>query len=275
MKRVLLIISFLFTISMIGQNSRTKIIGKAENDTISVENAHVINLNSNIGTISNEKGYFEISVKVNDIIQISEINHKTKTIVIDKSYINTGILIVNLEVIVNELDEIIIDNQKITKGINSISLGLPNAEKNPLNKLERNLNHYSQKSPSRVFLDALILSPILNALPYPYFLKPRKGGIDDIYNMISGNRKEHRKLKKLTDQDKLREFNQKEINNIRTHFKDDFFIKNLDLREDKINSFIEFCLPKNIIEYFNHQMYIEIIDVFVKEINNFNHLNSI
>lgn len=255
MKQIYLLFLLLVSSQSFGQEHRVKISGEIKSDSIYIDGAHIINLNSKKGTVSNHLGLFKINAKLYDTIQISEISYKTKTIIIDESYTNTGILIVNLEVKVNELDEVIINESQAINGINATSLNLPNAGKTPLNKNERNLNYYSQESVPIVILMALI---------------GKSGGIDDIYNVVSGNRKKHRKLKKLTDQDKLIEFNQQAVQKIRKHFKDDFFIKSLDLSKANIDLYIQFCLKKNIIQYFNDQRYIEVIDVFVKEIDNFN-----
>lgn len=240
----------LISLKLVAQDNEFMLDGTVKSGSISVENAHVINLNSNMGTVSNEKGYFEISIKFNDTIQISELRYITKTVIIDESHLKTKSLKVILQIKVNELDEVIIDKNEITKGINASVLQLPNADKTPLNQNERNLNYYSQES-----VPIVILATLLG----------QRGGIDDIYNIISGNRKNHRKVKELLDADKLKEFNRKEIQKIRTHFKDDFFNDKLNLPKDKINLFIEYCLFKNVVELYNDKRYVEIIDVLSKK----------
>ncbi len=255
MNRPILYFFLLISLKLVAQDNEFMLSGTVKSGAISVENAHIINLNSNIGTVSNKKGYFEITVKLNDTLQISAISYKTSIIIIEKLQMKTKSLVVKLQIKVNELDEVIIDRQKITKGVNASVLQLPNAGKKPLDQNERKLNYYSQESVPIVILATLI---------------GQRGGIDDIYNIISGNRKNHRKVKELLDADKLKEFNRKEIQKIRTHFKDDFFNDKLNLPKDKINIFIEYCLIKNVVELYNDNRYVEIIDVFVKEIDSFN-----
>ena len=255
MKQLILILYFSFTFQLFAQDIELKIFGVVENDSLPIENAHIINLNSHKGTVSNHKGQFLMITKLNDTLQISAIGFNTQQIVITNGQFFNENLSVKLQLKINLLDEVIIDQHKFTKGINASVLQLPNAGKRPLDQNERNLNYYSQES-----VPIVILATLLG----------QSGGIDDIYNIVSGNRKKHRQLKKLLDQDKLKELNQKEIKNIRTHFKDSFFINNLDLPKEKINIFIEYCLSKNIIKLFNNMRYVEIIDVFIKEIDSFN-----
>ena len=129
------------------------------------------------------------------------------------------------------------------------SLGLPNADKIPLNKLERNLNYYSQESVAVVILATLL---------------GQQGGIDDLYNIISGNRKRDRKLKKLIDEDKKLELNQEYIQIIRDYFKDDFFLNTLKIPKENIDGFVEFCLPKDIVNLFEKQRHLEVVDIFIQ-----------
>ena len=255
MKPFHFILFLIFTVQLFAQDSRIKIIGKIENDSIPIENVHVINLNSSMGAVTNLFGFFQIAVKLHDTLKISEIRYKTKTIIIHKDHIENKIINLILQIKINELEEVIVDKQKNTKGIDATTLNLPNAGKIPLDPLERKLNYYSQAS-----IPIVILATLLG----------QRGGIDDIYNIISGNRKKHRKLKELLDTDKLKEFRQIEIDKIRLYFNDNFFINTFNLPKEKINLFIHYCLPKGIITYFNDKRYLDVIDIFIKEIDNYN-----
>lgn len=245
----------IFSIPLCAQNESTIISGEVKNDSLSIENVHIINLNSNIGTVTNQFGVYKIPVKLNDTIQFSEIRYKSKLIIINKNHLANKSLQIKLQIKINVLEEVIVDQQKNTRGINAMTLNLPNAEKKPLNQIERKLNYYSQAS-----VPIVIIATILG----------QRGGIEDIYNIISGNRKKHKILNKLLDEDKIHENNQEYVEKIRNHFQDDFFINTIAIPKEKINNFINYCLPKNIIDLFNKSMYIEIIDVFIKESKIFN-----
>ncbi|MCF6296946.1 MAG: carboxypeptidase-like regulatory domain-containing protein [Flavobacteriaceae bacterium] len=263
MNRLYLMFFFLFVIKIQAQDNRHPIHGFVTNDSLPIENVHIINKTTSKGTISNYNGKFNISVKENDTLIFSSIQYKTKWIIVNNQQLKNKSLKIILFQKTNNLPEVIVKNM-------AKSLGLPNADKTPLNKLERNLNAYSQKSAPLVFLDALLLGPILNNIP---FVKQRKGGIDDIYNIISGNRKRDQKLKKLIDEDQELETNQKYIQNIRNHFQDDFFINTLHIPKEKINLFIDYCLPKNIIYLFNKKRHVEVVNIFIKESEDFKPTN--
>ena len=134
-------------------------------------------------------------------------------------------------------------------------LGLPNANKTPLNQIERKLNYYSQES-----VPIVIIATLLG----------QQGGLDDIYNIISGNRKKHRKLNQLINQDKIDVENQIKIQEIRTHFNDAFFIMDVRIQKESIDAFLNFCLPKNIIFLFKKKRYLDLVDIFIVEGDNFN-----
>lgn len=261
MKYLYIILCFV-CLQLSAQDVRYNISGNVHNDTTAVENVHVINQTSRKGVITNKNGNFKIHVKINDTLKFTNIQFNNKIIIIHKEHILNKFLSVNLFQKTNILNEVVIQYpQNMAK-----SLSLPNAGKKPLNKLERNLNAYSQKSTPMVFLDALLLGPILNNFS---FFTPRKGGIDDIYNIISGNRKRDRKLKYLLDEDKKNEISQEYIYNIRNYFQDDFFIQTVKIPKKNINAFINYCLPKNIVFLFNKKRYLDMVDIFINESKSF------
>ena len=207
----LFLFAFLFTLKVFAQERTVILSGKITSDSLTVENVHIINRTSQRGTLSNALGAFKIYVKEKDTLIFSDIQYVYKIIIINKNHINSKKITIKLLQKNNKLPEIVIENM-------AKSLDLPNAGKKKLNKLERNLNAYSQKSVPMVFLDALLLDPILGL-----FMERQGGGIDNIYNVVSGNRKRDRKLKKLIDDDEKQETRSENIQIIREHFTDDFF----------------------------------------------------
>lgn len=228
-----------------GQDNRILISGKAKNDSIPIENVHIVNKNSKKGSITNHLGQFKISVTDKDTLMISDIQYQNKIIIINQDHLLTKYIEINLLELTNELDEVIVQQFDDM----SEELGLPNAGKKPLNKLERNLNHYSQKSTPIVILEALLFKP---------------GGIDDIYNIISGNRKQDRKLKSLLEEDRITSNNQKYVVKIRDHFQEDFFINSVKIEKEHINNYIYYCLSKGIGPLYDKGRLIEVIDIFLK-----------
>jgi hypothetical protein len=228
-----------------GQENRILISGRVINDTIPIENVHIINKNSQKGSVTNHLGQFKITVTDKDTLMISDIQYENKIIVVNQDHLLTKYLEINLLELTNELDEVLVQQFDDM----SEELGLPNAGKKPLNKLERNLNHYSQKSTPIVILEALLFKP---------------GGIDDIYNIISGNRKQDRKLKALIEEDQRTAQNQEFVKKIKEHFQEDFFINSVKIEQEHINNYIYYCLPQGIGPLYDKGRLIEVIDIFLK-----------
>lgn len=228
-----------------GQENRILISGRVINDTIPIENVHIINKNSQKGSVTNHLGQFKITVTDKDTLMISDIQYENKIIVVNQDHLLTKYLEINLLELTNELDEVLVQQFDDM----SEELGLPNAGKKPLNKLERNLNHYSQKSTPIVILEALLFKP---------------GGIDDIYNIISGNRKQDRKLKALIEEDQRTAQNQEYVKKIKEHFQEDFFINSVKIEQEHINNYIYYCLPQGIGALYDKGRLIEVIDIFLK-----------
>ena len=227
------------------QENRTMILGEVKSDTIPIENVHVINLSSQKGSVTNESGHFKISVSVNDTLMISDIQYQKLIVLVNQDHLLNKFISINLLELTNELDEVIVQQYDDM----SEELGLPNAGKKPLNKLERNLNHYSQKSTPIVVLEALLFKP---------------GGIDDIYNIVSGNRKRDRKLKALLEEDRVNAQKNRYVVEMRNYFKDDFFVNSVKIEQEQIDSYILYCLSKGIGPLYDEGRLIEVIDIFLK-----------
>lgn len=255
MKALSFWIIFCLPVFIFSQENRTLISGTIRNDTLGIENAHVINKTSNKGSITNKLGQFKISAKKGDTLIISDIQYQGVIIVLNARQIKDANLDIELEVLTNELEEVVLRQY----GNMAKELGLPNAGKKPLSKVERNLNAYSQKSTPMVILQALLFKP---------------GGIDDIYNIVSGNRKRDRKLKKLIDEDFRQEQNNTIGTQIRAYLKDDFFIKEVKIPEELIEPYIRYCMSKGLPRLYREERLIEVIDIFLKNKEEFMKWNA-
>jgi len=241
----LLFFVFFLSLQCFGQENRVLISGEVKNDSLPVENVHIINKNSKKGTITNNLGQFKISVTDLDTLIFSDIQFQNKIVIINQDHLLKKYIGVDLMELTNELDEVIVMQYENM----AEELGLPNAGKEPLAKLDRNLNHYSQKSTPMVILEALLFKP---------------GGIDDIYNIVSGHRKTDRKLKQLLDEDMEVEMNKLNVQTLREHFEDSFFINTIMIKEEQIDQFIRYCLPQGIMNLYEKGRLIEVIDIFLK-----------
>ena len=238
MKQIILLLLFIFSIHGHSQE-RIMISGLVKSDSLTIEGAHIINLSSKVGTVSDASGLYELPVQLNDTILFSDIEFKNIQVIVTESNISEKYLEIDFQVNINELDEVIIANNMAG------SLGLPNSDKDPLSQAERRTNYY------------------------------KKGGaISKLQGLVSGEAKKMRKIQRLSEEDERTRAYQIQILKIREYFKDDFFINSLKIPEEDINNFIGHCLQKGVIQMYKGERYLEIIDVFLGSIESFKRLQN-
>ncbi|WP_418512255.1 carboxypeptidase-like regulatory domain-containing protein [Corallibacter sp.] len=110
MKPKLLFIFFTaITWSLYSQNvSRIEIEGKIIAKANEVESVTVFNSSSNKGTFADENGNFKLKVALHDRIQVSALQFKTVTVIIDDEILASKKLTVFLTEQINALDEVLI-----------------------------------------------------------------------------------------------------------------------------------------------------------------------
>lgn len=138
--------------------SQTIVITGKVSTSSDVENIHVINKTAQVFTTTNAFGSFKISVKLNDTLQFSSIQHKLKEVVVDANILITKQLDVHLEEFTYALDEVVVG--RILTGdllkdvgnvqgspVTALSLGIPSYQ-GPLKTLsERKLNEATSGGP--------------------------------------------------------------------------------------------------------------------------------
>ena len=146
---------FIFLISFIktqAQKQQFFLYGSVKDKIGAVFNAHIINLNTNQGTFTNESGKFKILATQNDSLQISFVGYETAIFIVKLNHF--GIKKNNFELVKTayELDEInlkknnlfgfiSLDSKKIKseEKINAETLKLPYAGSRILTPAERKL----------------------------------------------------------------------------------------------------------------------------------------
>lgn len=228
------------------EEKSTLIYGTIMIDSIPLENVHVINKNTSIGTITNSKGEFKIPVLKNDTLFVSHINIKNKEI---------------------SISEEIFSSKKITLHIGSASFVLDEIT--------------IKKRRSIFYVDPQIIPEhIVNAttlkLPYAKIVAKKNGKIakltltsasvnlDNLLNFFNGKTKRVKKLKALRKSDA-------ELAEIRKSLSDFFFEKQLKIKKEYINQFLSYCLTKNIIEQFKKGNQLKLTEILIRESKKFPH----
>ena len=134
-----------------------------------VENIHIINKTSQKFTITNARGEFKISAKVNDTLVVSSIQNKLKTLVVDLETILSKKIIITLEEQVNQLDEVVIGKMltgDLSKDMNNVEGAPVNAKKLGIPSYFGKLKTQSERRVKEATSGSGIvpLFPIINAI---------------------------------------------------------------------------------------------------------------
>ncbi|MFK8058993.1 MAG: hypothetical protein AB8B78_02780, partial [Polaribacter sp.] len=112
MRKTLLLIIILISTSLISQEKRKLIYGFVTIDSIAINDVHIINKNTQKGTISNDNGSFELPVKLGDTLFFSHLNLKSKTIVVAEKNIKSSKIIIKLNENIAVLDAFTLEKPK-------------------------------------------------------------------------------------------------------------------------------------------------------------------
>jgi hypothetical protein len=102
-------------------NPSKELKGKVISTSDDLENIYVFNLATKKSTLTEKDGFFAINASVGDSLQFSSIQYKVLKVEIKEKYFQNELYYVRLEPLINQLDEVVI---KDNKNINAVSLGI-------------------------------------------------------------------------------------------------------------------------------------------------------
>ncbi len=149
--------------------------------------AHILNLNTVIGTITNEKGLFELTSKANDTVLVSFLGFSSIKLKVTNDLLKGNEVVISLEEKPEEVKEVII---KSTKLIGVLEVDVKQVPKDRFTRIHINglPQTYEIGNPQK------ISSPIAKLL----------NPVDLVYNLFGKKPKQLKKLKKLKKEDDLR-----------------------------------------------------------------------
>lgn len=159
------------------------------NSKLPLSGAHLFNLNSVIGTISNDKGMFELATTVNDTIYVSFLGYQSIKLKITNDLLKGNELVIELYERTEQMAEIVVKSHKL---IGVLEIDAKNVPKDKYSRIHINGVPQTYEVGTRHRKE--FNSPI-DALFRP---------IDYVYNMFGKSPNQLKKLKKLKDDDKLR-----------------------------------------------------------------------
>ncbi|HKJ06316.1 MAG TPA: carboxypeptidase-like regulatory domain-containing protein [Flavobacteriaceae bacterium] len=191
--------------------------------------AHVFNLNSVYGSISNDEGKFSILTQPKDTLYFSYLGYQSIKLKVTKDLLKGNELVVELIEKREEMKEVVVRSHKLI-GVLEID-----AKNVPTNKYAR---IYISGLKQTYEIGATKRSTTINS-PLAALFKP----IDAVYNMFGKKPKQLRKLKKLRDDDNLR-------NLLEAKFDRELMMEYLDMSSEELNDLLNEC---NYSDYFIKQ----------------------
>ncbi|MBT8317234.1 MAG: carboxypeptidase-like regulatory domain-containing protein [Lutibacter sp.] len=202
---------------------RGQVVSNADNTPL--KGANLFNLNSVVGTISNDEGKFELATRVNDTIYISYVGFQSIKLKITNDLLKGNELVIELNERVEELEEIVVKSHKL---IGVLEIDAKNVPVDKYSRIHIVGLQQTYEVGTRARRD--YTSPI-DAL-----FKP----IDFVYNMFGKKPQQLKKLKKLRNEDNLRKM-------LEGKFNRELMMEYLDLNAQELTELLNEC---NYSDYF-------------------------
>lgn len=236
-KCVVFLLLLFFGIFLNAQDYSTKLEGGVYSKDGDVAATHVSNITSGRGTITDVKGYFTISVRLNDTLVFSAVQYKRKEVVINLKILEGELLSVLLEASLTQLDEVVVTPYNLTGDLNrdakrlkiepvvtASTLDLPNAYVKVITQNERKLAEAD--SGRFIVFGNYKLDSTFNPMVMI--------NLNKILNRITGRTQ---KLKKYVAIDKEIAL----LNKVKRFYHDSIYEYELKIPKENINDFMNFC----------------------------------
>ena len=161
----------------------------SSSDKSPLENVNIVNLNQVIGTITNKKGEFKISAKVNDTLHFSYLGFKSIKVRVTNDWLKFGSANIELTELALALEEVVVNQLKLTGYLEVDIKQVPDINNNyrySISGLEGTGYEASKKSG---------LTNVIGSIFNP---------ADFLHRMFGKKPNELRKLKKMKEDDEIR-----------------------------------------------------------------------
>lgn len=256
---ICLLLSFSFS-KLIAQNKEILLFGKVKSGNEQMGGINILNLNSRLGTSTNDDGEFSIPVKLNDTLLISSVQFERKKIVINQTLFKNEQIIFTLLPALNNLDEVFLHGFS-----GNLSVDSKKIPKDTVPKMNFSFNPKDIAKFNSDFINDPSKAPDARQMTDPTFMQGGAGGSATIpdYYMIA-----QRKLKKELNQKK--EFPKRIIKELGLNY----FTKTLLISEEKINHFLFYCHHREIVTLYYEGNLLRVIEILKEESILYNQLKN-
>ena len=190
MKSYLLLFAILFTSAICIAQEVDKAIGVVVGTSTGepLESVNIVNLNQVIGTATNGKGEFKITAKVNDTLHFSFLGFKSIKVRVTNDWLKFGSSKIELTELALALEEVVVNQLKLTGYLEVDIKQIPVVNNNYRYSISGLNSGYEAGKPSAI---TKIIGSIFNP-------------VDFLHRMFGKNPNEMRKLKKMKEDDEIR-----------------------------------------------------------------------
>ncbi|MFD0991789.1 carboxypeptidase-like regulatory domain-containing protein [Tenacibaculum geojense] len=223
-KLIPLVIFLLINTLTYGQNSVLKGQVVDSEDKQALSAAHILNLNSVNGTITNEKGLFQLTAKESDTVLVSFLGYESIKLKVTNDLLKGNELVIELNEKPEEVKEVVI---KSTKLIGVLEIDVKQVPVDRFNRIHINglRQTYEIGKPQK-----------LSTSPIAKLMNP----VDLVYNLFGKKPKQLKKLQKLKKEDDLRKM-------LAGKFDREVMMEYLEMDKEQLAKLLTDC---NYSEYF-------------------------
>ena len=191
MKKIVLLLILCFSVATSWSQDVTIIKGKVQNasNNVALENVHIVNLNSVIGTLSNEEGEFAIKAVVNDTLYFSYLGFKSIRVRVTNDWLKFGEIKIKMTELSIALEEVVVKPVQLTGYVEVDAKLIPIYDDHRYRIAGLGTGYEGgQSQPGAV-------SKVLNSIFNP---------ADFLYNVFGKRPHQMKKLRKMKDDDEIR-----------------------------------------------------------------------
>ena len=191
MKKNIVLLILCFAVASGWSQDVTIIKGKVQNASNNgvLENVHVVNLNSVIGTLSNEEGEFAIKAAVNDTLYFSYLGFKSIRVRVTNDWLKFGEIKIKMTELSIALEEVVVSPVQLTGYLEVDAKLIPIYDDHRYRIAGIGSGYEGgQSQPGAV-------TKVLNSIFNP---------ADFLYNMFGKRPHQMKKLRKMKDDDEIR-----------------------------------------------------------------------
>ena len=198
-------------------------------DKTPLKGAHIFNLNDVFGTITNDNGDFEIAIAVSDTIYVSYLGYQSIKLKITNDLLKGNELVIELYEKAEEISEVVVKSHKL---IGVLEIDAKNVPKDKYARIH--INGLPQTYEVGTAKQRKEFNSPVDALFRP---------IDFVYNMFGKKPKQLKKLKKMRDDDELRQL-------LEAKFNRELMMEYLEMDSTELTELLNEC---NYSDYFIKQ----------------------